>query len=263
MNINQAIDFIHGAQYTGKKNGLENTKALLDEIKVSYTPVPAIHVAGTNGKGSICAMLNGMLMELGYKVGLYTSPFLQTYQERICINGLPVKDELMIEGITIIKAATNRLADKGIYVTTFEIGTALAYWIFTKEKVDAAVIEVGLGGRYDSTNVMTPKVSVITTIDYDHMEVLGSTLAEIAYAKAGIIKKEVPVVVHPDNQREAIKVIAQSAKEQGVPLHLLHQNQMTAPQYAKDHMAAEFELLNQEKFAFMVPLAGAYQGQNA
>lgn len=263
MNINEAIDFIHGAQYRGKKNGLENTRALLNGIEIPCTPVPAIHVAGTNGKGSVCAMLNGMLMALGYKVGLYTSPFLQIYQERICINGLPVADEVLIRGVEVIKAAAARLEAEDIHVTTFEIGTALAYWIFAEEKVDAAVIEVGLGGRFDSTNVITPKVSVITTIDYDHMDMLGNTLEEIAYAKAGIIKKGVAVVIHPDNQQQAVRVITQEADKQQAPVILLQKKQIQNPHYEKNFMQADFELTNRGLFSFKVPLAGAYQGENA
>lgn len=263
MNIDQAIDFIHGAQYTGKKNGLENTRALLDEISVPYTPVPAIHVAGTNGKGSVCAMLNGMLTALGYRVGLYTSPFLQNYQERIMLQGKPAQDELIISGVEAVQAAARRLHKKGIDVTTFEIGTALAYWVFYTQKVDVAIIEVGLGGKFDSTNVMTPKVSVITTIDYDHMEILGNTLGEIAWAKAGIIKKQVPVVVHPQNSKEAMDVISKTAKEKQAPTTFLTQNQIQKANYQKDYMTADFYLDPCQPYFFKVPLAGAYQGENA
>ncbi len=263
MNAAQAIDFIHGAQYTGKKNGLENTRELLKELNLSVKQVPAIHVAGTNGKGSVCAMLNGMLMEMGYKVGLYTSPFLQHYQERIRVNGLPIYNNELINGVQKIKEASWNLEKKEISVTTFEIGTALALWYFEQEKVDVAIIESGLGGRFDSTNILMPKVSVITTIDYDHMAILGYQLSEIAYAKAGIIKKQIPVVVHPINQPEALEVIKKEAELKQAQLVLLNQNQIQNSFYEKKYMVGDFVLGKNEKYTFKIPFSGKYQGENA
>jgi dihydrofolate synthase/folylpolyglutamate synthase len=130
MNAAQAVAYIHGAQYTGSKNGLENTRALLNQLQIPLTPVPAIHVAGTNGKGSVCAMLDSMLRACGLKVGLYTSPFLQFYNERIRINGTPVSDVILARAVTRVKEAADSLQGQGICPTAFELGTAASFLIF-------------------------------------------------------------------------------------------------------------------------------------
>jgi folylpolyglutamate synthase/dihydrofolate synthase len=201
MNAQEVIERIHAARFSGEKAALNNTKALFEKLNIAPDAVPAIHVAGTNGKGSVCAMLESALRQAGYKTGLYTSPFLQVYNERIAINGKAVTDDILAAyGTRVLEAA------EGIRATAFELGTALAMLIFKEEKVDMAIVEVGLGGRLDPTNVILPKISVITAIGLDHMEILGDTIEKIAAEKAGIIKPGVPVVLQPcsDNVYEVI-----------------------------------------------------------
>ncbi len=174
---------------------------------------PMIHVAGTKGKGSVCILCASALQQAGYKVGLYTSPHLDDYAERIQINGEFIPHADLVEMVDKIKPYVAAIPE----LTTFEITTALAFWYFKQQKVDTAVIEVGLGGRLDATNVVHPIVSVITSISYDHILLLGNTLEQIAREKAGIIKPGIPVVSSPQVE-EAWQAIELVANERGSPL---------------------------------------------
>jgi len=174
---------------------------------------PILHVAGTKGKGSVCTLCAAALQAAGHRVGLYTSPHLQDYAERIQIDGQPIPHADLIALVDEFRP----FLDRGTKLTTFEITTALAFLYFARQGVTAAVIEVGLGGRLDATNIVTPVVSVITSISYDHIQVLGNTLAEIAGEKAGIIKPGVPVIVAPQEE-EARQAIARIAVERPAPL---------------------------------------------
>jgi dihydrofolate synthase/folylpolyglutamate synthase len=165
--------------------GLDRIKLLLEELGNPHLKFKSIHVAGTNGKGSTCAMIASILREAGYKVGLYTSPHLFDYRERIKINGRDISSKEFSQGISRIIRETQGKSGKP---TVFEVLTAVAFWYFAKEKVDYAVVEVGMGGRLDATNVITPLVSVITNIDLEHTAILGRTLAKVAAEKAAIIK---------------------------------------------------------------------------
>jgi dihydrofolate synthase/folylpolyglutamate synthase len=170
-------------------------------------------VAGTNGKGSTSHALCSVLMEAGYKVGLYTSPHLKSFTERIKINGKNIPENEVVEFVTDNKAFLEELKP-----SFFEMTVGMAFWFFTKEKVDIAVIEVGMGGRLDSTNVVLPKVSVITNIGYDHMQFLGNTLPLIAAEKAGIIKPLIPVVIS-QKQEETFQVFQWKAEEMQSPIY--------------------------------------------
>jgi dihydrofolate synthase/folylpolyglutamate synthase len=172
-----------------------------------------LHVAGTKGKGSVSAMCANAIQESGLKVGLYTSPHLQDYAERIQVDGIPIPHQDLIALVEEIKPTIAASPE----ITTFEITTALAFLYFARREVDAAVVEVGLGGRLDATNVCVPEVAVITSISYDHTYLLGETLAEIAGEKAGIIKPGVPVVVSPQKD-EALEVVNKITAERGAPL---------------------------------------------
>ena len=262
MNAAQAVAYIHGAQYTGAKNGLENTRALLNQLQIPMTPVPAIHVAGTNGKGSVCAMLDSMLRSKGLKVGLYTSPFLQFYNERIRINGVPVSDDVLARAVTRVKEAADSLADQGMHPTAFELGTATAFLIFREEKLDITVIEVGLGGRLDPTNVITPLVSVITALGMDHMEYLGDTLEKIAGEKAGIVKPGVPVVLYPAKP-EAEAVVRAVCEQSKSPLYALRHRQALFHQADAFSSRADFELPGGRMRDVLIPLPGLHQVENA
>lgn len=172
------------------KNGLDNIIHLCEALGNPHLRFPAVHIAGTNGKGSTSHMIAGALQRSGYKTGLYTSPHLVDFRERIRINGIPVTEQFVTEFV----ARTEKLIDE-IQPSYFELNVAMAFTAFAEEKVDIAVIETGLGGRLDSTNIITPVLSVITNIGLDHTQILGETLELIAAEKAGIIKEKVPVVV--------------------------------------------------------------------
>ncbi len=191
---------------------LDNILKLCAHLGHPETQFKSIHVAGTNGKGSSSHMLASILQEAGYKVGLYTSPHLKDFRERIRINGLSISES---EVVTFIKEHRSIFDD--LQLSFFEMTVGMAFSHFAKEKVDIAIIEVGLGGRLDSTNIIQPEVALITNIGYDHMNLLGNSLEEIAREKAGIIKKETPVVVS-EYQEDIAMVFKEVAKKHNAPL---------------------------------------------
>jgi dihydrofolate synthase/folylpolyglutamate synthase len=201
-------------RYAQVKFELGRLQKLMELIGNPHLHYPILHVAGTKGKGSVTAMCAQVIRESGYTVGMYTSPHLHEYTERIQVNGQPMPKEDLVSLLEEIKPAIGSVPD----LTTFEITTALGLLYFKRQHVDAAVVEVGLGGRLDATNVVLPVVSVITSISYDHMFILGNTLAEIAAEKAGIIKPGVPVVEAPQ-ESEAQIVIEKVAQERGSPVY--------------------------------------------
>ncbi len=192
MTYNEALAYIHSVEWLGSRPGLSRTEELLARLGNPEKDMKFIHVAGTNGKGSTCSMLNSILRAAGYKVGLYTSPYIVRFNERMCINGELISDFELAELVEVIKPFAESMEDKP---TEFEIITALAFLYFKRNACDIVVLEVGMGGRLDSTNVIeAPVVSVITGVAIDHTAVLGNTVEEIAFEKAGIIKRGRPVV---------------------------------------------------------------------
>lgn len=208
MNYNEALQFIHESHKFGMRLGLDNIKKLLELLGNPQDNLNIIHVAGTNGKGSTCSFISSILKESGYKVGLYTSPFLETFTERIRVNGENIREEEVGKIVSLIKEKIEIMVSEGYsYPTEFEIVTAMAFYYYNQEKVDFVALEVGLGGRYDATNVIDkPVVSAITSISLDHTGILGDTLAKIAFEKGGIIKEDCPTIVYPQ-QEEASEVI--------------------------------------------------------
>lgn len=198
---------------------MERIEALLKLMGNPHSNLKTVHVAGTNGKGSTCWIIASILHKAGHRVGSFLSPHISSYRERILINGECISAKDMNDYLDQVMTAAERLATSGgEHPTEFEILTALAFQYFKDRQVEIAVLEVGMGGRYDSTNVITPLVSVITSIDYDHTAYLGETLEEIAFNKAGIIKREVPVVVG-EIPEPAYRVIESEAREKRAPLH--------------------------------------------
>lgn len=195
--------YLQSLEKFGINLGLGRITYLLEKLGNPHHKFKSIHIAGTNGKGSTAAMIASILKEAGYKVGLYTSPHLFDYRERIKINGKNISKHDFEEGIRGIKKVAEGLEESP---TIFEILTAVAFWYFAEQRVDYAVVEVGLGGRLDATNVITPLVSIITNIDYEHTEVLGKSLSKIAYEKAAIVKPGIPVVT-AENKVEPLRVI--------------------------------------------------------
>ena len=222
MNYQECLDYLFSRlpmfQNVGKtafKKDLTNTLELLDHLGNPHHGMKLIHVAGTNGKGSVSSMLAAVLTHSGYKTGLYTSPHLLDFTERIRLNGICIPEEAVI---AFVKKTSSLIEE--IQPSFFELTVAMAFDYFKQQQVDIAVIEVGLGGRLDSTNVIRPELSVITSIGWDHMDMLGNTLEAIASEKAGIIKNEIPVVCSRTIDQNALTVIRQKAHSENAPFHL-------------------------------------------
>ncbi|MBU4031370.1 MAG: hypothetical protein KKH41_07200 [Candidatus Thermoplasmatota archaeon] len=213
-----AVKWLYGLQYFGMKLGLDNTRTLLAELGNPHEELRAIHVAGTNGKGSVCAFLTNILMDAGLKVGTYTSPHLRDFGERICIDNIPMTRPEVLRAIKGIKPEVEKLASRGKQCTFFEATTCMAFQHFSRRKVDAAVVEVGMGGRLDSTNVLEPVLSIITNISLEHTQHLGDTMEKIAYEKAGIIKPGIPTV-SAVTETEASEVVEAKAREMSSELY--------------------------------------------
>ena len=225
MNYQETLDWMFSQlpmyQNLGKtafKKDLTNSLLLSEHLNFPEKKFTSIHVAGTNGKGSTSHMLASILQEAGYRVGLYTSPHLKDFRERIKINGQPISEDEVVDFIS-----TNASFFDKNKLSFFEMTVGLAFESFAMHKVDIAIVEVGLGGRLDSTNIITPVLSVITNIGLDHTQMLGNTLPEIAFEKAGIIKKDIPVVIG-EFQEEVHSVFYQKAIETRSDLFLAEQN---------------------------------------
>jgi folylpolyglutamate synthase/dihydrofolate synthase len=219
-DYDEALNFIHGRTKFKKSDHLNRMRKFLELLGDPQEEISAIHVAGTNGKGSTVAYLRDLLMSQGYTVGTFTSPFLVRFNERISVDGEPISDATLISLVNQVQPIVAKLdasyPEGG--PTEFEIITATMFLYF-KDHVDVAVIEVGIGGLLDSTNVFTPAVSVITTIGFDHMKLLGNTLPKIAAQKAGIIKPSVPVVAGrlPQSAMQVVEKTATSNKSPTIP----------------------------------------------
>lgn len=219
MTPSRCRDYLDGLQRFGVKLGLDNIRILCAALGDPQLKFPSVLVAGTNGKGSVCAMLSRSLTLAGYKTGLYTSPHLVRVEERIRIDGRLIPASRLCRLLSQIREVAETLRRPGgepVHPTYFEVLTALAFLYFSRERTDIAVLEVGLGGRFDATNIVSPAVSVITTVARDHERQLGRTLGSIAFEKAGIIKPGVPVVCGPD-PGEARRVIRRRARESNAP----------------------------------------------
>lgn len=214
MNYNEALDFIHSAEGLGSRLGLVTISELMNRLGNPQNDLCYIHVAGTNGKGSTTSFIVHMLKEAGYRVGVFTSPYLERFNERIQVNGEDIPNEVFANLTEQVKIKTEEMVKDGYpHPTVFELITATMFLYFKEAKVDIAVLEVGLGGRIDSTNVIDDSlISVITTIDYDHMEILGDNLYKIGKEKAGIIKENGLVVSYPQ-QKESLMALEEASTE--------------------------------------------------
>ncbi len=252
-------DYLHSLEVHGIKLGLDNITRLLQAADNPHQRYPTVHVAGTNGKGSVVAFLDAMLQAAGYKTGRFTSPHLIDLNERFLTGPHPIPDEALDENITFFRATAERMAAPP---TFFELVAAVAFRRFHQQRVDLALIEVGMGGRFDATNVATPEVCAITTIDFEHTRYLGDTLEEIAFEKAGIIKPGTPVVV-AETEPAPTQVILSRAKELSSPVSLLGRefHYETSGHSLKQQFAYKSASLS---LGPIPPgLAGNYQGLNA
>ena len=259
MTEQEAIERIHSVYPTGRKNGIENMRALMARLGNVQSTLRMVHVAGTNGKGSCCAMIERVLREAGYKTGLYTSPYIERYNERIRVNGVPVCGERLAALVERVWPAVEACRRDGYLITEFELGTALAFVDFWMEKTDIAIIEVGLGGRLDPTNIITPQVCVITEVGMDHMQYLGGTIEEIALEKAGIIKHGIPVALGPQ-EKAARAVLLAAAKGKEAPVI-----DPTAERVTQTSRSVTFDvrLAGETIKGLTVSLSGAHQAENA
>jgi dihydrofolate synthase/folylpolyglutamate synthase len=281
---NAALDYIYSFvdyslsrnfRYAPEKFDLGRMRLFMEALGHPQQSYPSIHIAGTKGKGSVAAMCASVLRAQGYRVGMYTSPHLHDFSERILLDGQPIPHADLVTLVDEIKPVVASIPN----LTTFEITTALAFLYYGRQKVDAAIIEVGLGGRLDATNVVIPAVSVITSLSYDHMNVLGNTLAEIAGEKAGIIKDSIPVVLSPQRE-EARLVVERVAGERHAPLiqlgqdyfyadvaHSLESQTIQVWPAAEQHLVDEYidsgGLQEWEPLRLNIPLLGYHQVENA
>lgn len=241
------------------KADLNNTIQLLDLLDNPHNSFKSVHVAGTNGKGSVSHTLASVFQEAGYKTGLYTSPHLRDFRERIRINGEMIPEENVVQFIDTYKDKFEAME-----LSFFEMTVGMAFDYFRNEKVDIAIVEVGMGGRLDSTNLITPELSIITNIDFDHTKFLGDTRAKIAYEKAGIIKSGIPVVIgetHPETEQ----VFMDKAKECGSPIYFADQIFDCDKIYFESFTEQKFDVWkNSELYmeAIEIPLMGNYQQKN-
>ncbi|MGE6629064.1 bifunctional folylpolyglutamate synthase/dihydrofolate synthase [Bacillus sp. NPDC077027] len=261
----EAICWIHGRLKFGVKPGLERMKWLMNKLDHPERKLNAIHVAGTNGKGSTIAFTRSILEAAGYSVGTFTSPFILTFNERISVNGKPISDESWLRIVNKLKPFVDELDQTALGAATeFEIITACAFEFFAEEHpVDFVLFEAGLGGRFDSTNVVEPILTTITSIGHDHVMILGDTLEEIAGEKAGIIKKGTPMItaVH---QSEALAVIQETAKRERVACTSLYDDCIFEHEQALETGERfTFKTRKKEYPHLETGLIGTHQRQNA
>ena len=213
MNFNQSVEYIHSLLAFGIKPGLGRISMLLDLLDNPQDKIKTIHIAGTNGKGSTSTMISNMLIASGKKTGLFTSPYVIDFCERIQINGENVNKNIFAECVTEVREKIEELNKKNIIITEFEAITVSAFLCFVKAECEYVVLEVGLGGRFDATNVIKkPQAVVITSISLDHIAILGDTIEKIAFEKCGIIKENIPVITSLNQHNDALKVIRETCE---------------------------------------------------
>ena len=255
MNYEQALEYIHAINWTFCKPGLERIGELCEKLGHPERALQYIHVAGTNGKGSFCTMLSSILMEAGYKTGLYTSPHMVRFNERMRVNGKEIDDVVLAEITERVKPVADSMTDRP---TEFELVTAIAFVYFKEMGCDVVVLETGLGGRLDATNVIpAPLAAVITGIDLDHTAILGDTYEAIASEKAGIIKQKSPVVIGDCND-EARAAILRKAEEKGSKVYSADLSKLSDLNYSLDGTTFRYG----EYKNIQLSLAGIYQPRN-
>ena len=265
MNYQETIDYLfHTLPMFSRlgaaaiKKDITNTVRLCEALGDPQHKFKTIHIAGTNGKGSTSHMLAAILQTAGYKTGLYTSPHLKDFRERIKVNGAMCEEAFVVDFTQRIQPLIDEIEP-----SFFEITVAMAFEYFVEQQVDIAVIEVGLGGRLDSTNIITPELSVITNIGWDHMNMLGDTLEKIAYEKAGIIKENIPVVIG-EISAESRPVFEQKAIDCSAPIFFAQEQQYVADWKQEHHqlIVAVAHHDNDERETYHVDLPGIYQTKN-
>ena len=256
MNLEEALKYIHGVSWLGTIPGLEREQELLDRIGNPHRGMKYIHVAGTNGKGSTAAMLANILRTAGYRTGLYTSPYIIRFNERIQVNGEQISDEEICALTEFIKPHAEAMAD---HPSEFEIVTAIGFEYFKRQRCDIVVLEVGMGGEWDATNVIEEnEAAVIVNIGLDHTEVLGDTIEKIARTKSGVVKRGCPCVIY--RQEPTVEaVFSEVCRQMDAPLYLADFNSLIPRHSGLDGQRFDWETLRD----LGIPLLGAHQLKNA
>ncbi|MBC3795904.1 bifunctional folylpolyglutamate synthase/dihydrofolate synthase [Acetobacterium tundrae] len=263
MNITEAINYIEATHKFGTRLGLESMKNLLAEMGNPQDKLKFIHVAGTNGKGSTSAMIAATLKNAGYNTGLFTSPFLEKFNERIQLNNVPIDDESLVAATSFVKERIEVLLAQGEpHPTEFEMVTAVGLQYFYEKRTDIVVLEVGLGGRLDATNIIKDPVAVvIMSISLDHTDYLGETVAEVAFEKASIIKEGSDVVVYPQDP-EALKVILDFAKSKNASVILADPKDISIESFDGHSQTLKYLGDHLDLDTFQLKLLGSHQSLN-
>ena len=264
MNYQESVDYVHSLPlFSSGRPGLEATGELLRRLGTPQSAFKAVHIAGTNGKGSVAAMVEAVLREAGYTTGLFTSPYLERFTERIRIQGREIGEDEFARVMVRVRAEAEAMVSEGWgYPSFFQLVTAAGFLAFAESNVEWAVVETGMGGRLDQTNVLVPALSVITRIGMDHTEVLGSTLDAIAREKAGIIKPGVPVVVYPQEPEVYAECLA-AAKEKEAPLYPADGIRVTLRSWDLSGQCLDVAHQGMVLENLRVSLLGKHQAQNA
>lgn len=259
MKFSLAEEYIHSLTRFGSQLGLERIKRLLELLDNPQKKLKFIHIAGTNGKGSTANMCSNVLKRAGYKVGMYTSPFVDDFRERFQINGKMITRSLFSRIANAVKFAADKMIKDGMQATEFEVITAIAFVYFSVEECDIVCLEVGLGGRFDATNVIeTPLLAIITSISEDHVDILGDTVEKIAFEKAGIIKGGTTVVTYPLQEETALAVIKNKCIETGSTLTIPNKDLLKNVDSSEKTVHFEYD---DNKYA--LSLIGEHQVYNA
>jgi dihydrofolate synthase/folylpolyglutamate synthase len=265
MNYEQCLRYLERIQNLGIKFGLDNVSAVLSSFNNPHLKYPSVLVAGTNGKGSVCAMLAQILLLHDFRVGLFTSPHLVRVEERIQIGNKLIPTQSFCRWLTTLRKRVDQLISSRKLLsppTYFELLTCLAFLYFEEQKVDMAVLEVGMGGRFDATNVAEPCVSVITTISGEHKKFLGETLSQIAFEKAGIVKRSIPVVCGVE-EVEARETIEKRAEELQAPFHPVFAGKRSLITQKTERGYSFLYRTGRKNYSFTPFLQGKHQGKNA
>lgn len=272
----EALDWIHGLGRFGSRPGLERMKVLLEALGNPHHQLRFVHIGGTNGKGSTAAMLASILRAAGYRTGLYTSPYLLSFTNRMAVNGTDIDHHQLVELIDQIRPLVDKIScnEELGPLTEFEVVTALALTYFARRKVDLVILEVGLGGRLDATNVVTPILSIITNISLEHTDVLGNTVEAIALEKAGIIKQGRPLLTAAEDRR-VLTILEKRCSEIKAPFHRIYPGGTTVEEIMSEKPVSIIQKITAggQYFAYrgfllhldniFVPLRGSYQVNNA
>lgn len=258
MTYNDAMNYIDNLVIIGKKAGLENITHLLNMMGNPQDKLKFVHIAGTNGKGSTTAMTASVLAKSGYKTGMFISPYIINFRERIQINGEMISEDDFLASFEIVKPLVDKMNSEGNFPNHFEVVTAVAMNYFLKQKCDIVVLEVGLGGRFDATNVIkSSEVSAITSISLDHINILGDTIAKIAFEKCGIIKENAKVVSYYNQFDDALKVIKDTVKNKNAKLYLPEISDITV-----EHISVDGIKVNYKNQFINIPFIAKYQVYN-